>query len=166
MFNDSLESGVPGNQTKNQLINSSNNDLDRNEYTQRRDLNLNQTEIMNTKRLNQTVNELGHQNERLTTQTRNDFEDLERVYRNLAVTDSGLNTLIKETTSTENQSMNRDIHDPNEYDQSRNYYNLVGTKNLNGNSNLARDSTSSLNNDSKFGLEMIQAITEGIIFSN
>lgn len=55
-----------------------------------------------TQQNNEDTNITNYASKILNTQTRKDLADLERVYQNFAVTDSGLNTLIKTTNTSSN----------------------------------------------------------------
>ena len=97
----------------------------------------------------------------MATQTRNDLQDLQRVYQNLATTnDSGLNTLIKAGTSASSEN-NKSNSNPVYYD----LMSSIGGRNVPARSRSAAKSRSSTTNDdyeydSKFG-RLIQAVTDG-----
>lgn len=97
----------------------------------------------------------------MATQTRNDLQDLQRVYQNLATTnDSGLNTLIKAGTSASSEN-NKSNSNPVYYD----LMSSIGGRNVPTRSRSAAKSRSSTTNDdyeydSKFG-RLIQAVTDG-----
>jgi hypothetical protein len=83
------------------------------------------------------------------TETRRDLDDLANEYRNLANTDSGLNSLIKTTTTSNNE-----VEDSQ---KSENKY--ISTFNESNNDNY--QSIDIMN--SEFGLKAIKVVTEGKI---
>lgn len=147
---DSLETGAAGNNT---ALNNVSKLTEKESELYKKSVTsfIDSTQIDNRTRKNFGANQTGN----LTTQTRSDLADIQRAYQNYAITDSGLNTLIRDTNSTENKSSLGEKNDSTENEDERNIHNRNGI-------DRSTDSSNVHVNSSNFGLKIIKEITNGL----
>jgi hypothetical protein len=148
---DSLESAAPGATTNTMNLNKLVEHEFNQQYTKRNMFNESSIDNRNG-RPPQTQNLTN-----LNTQTRTDLAEMERVYQNLAATDSGLNTLIRATSSTTTDNNNRSNLKESEATSTTTTSKTASRNFTTAQSNVNQLSSSSAN----FGLNIIEEITNG-----